>query len=241
MNRNDYRQMLLSGTVCFPATFPQLAELRLKTIAPPPTAQGPGMRTQETLLIAIQQSGPRVRIKRSVRVCDVRAVFIPRDACHVNYDDGLWLLGDEINTGLQIQLYNCPTVRGIAFVPETAQTLLKMTAGMTAGESVQYYPPLPRDPSANHYTAWPPRQDCRPGQRPTPRRREHPPTMCECEPEVYCPEPYDQDCIVTGPYCEDDGHAPHDYGHAPMDMQPPVAQAYPDMYMCPTPCEEHDQ
>ena len=60
---------------------------------------------------------------------------------------GTWLLGNEISAYLSGK----DRVLGIVFVAEAESTLLEVHAGMTAGESAQYYPPLPSDRSFNHY------------------------------------------------------------------------------------------
>jgi hypothetical protein len=177
MNRDQLRQFCISGTVTFPATFPQLARLELRKIDRLPKAQGSGLQRGDTLLVATENPSPRVSLTRSVLISDVRAVFIPRDYSSVSYENGIWLLDSEVESGLEIELYNRRDVWGIAFVPEFSPSLLEVSAGMTAGESIQYYPPLPRDPAHNHYggVQLPPTAPVRrsnPGQQeyPLPRR-----------------------------------------------------------------------
>jgi hypothetical protein len=147
LNRNEYRQMLLAGTVTFPATFPQVGKLELRSENLSVLSGKP-----DDILTVIETPSSRVTLSRQVLASAVRAVFLPRDPQHVNYSDGLWLLPGEIAMGLKLQLQNnCGPLYGIVFVAESEPTILHMSAGMTAAESVQYYPPLPGDPSFNHY------------------------------------------------------------------------------------------
>ncbi len=150
VQRDEYRQMVLAGTVSFPATFPQLGKLSLK-IEDLPAAGQPAA----SFLSVTESPSARVTIVRRVLLRSVRAVFIPRDARHVNFSDGQWYLGDEIQSGLTQLMASSDTILGIAFVPENEPSMLNVSAGMTAGESAQYYPPLPNDPANNHYNAWP--------------------------------------------------------------------------------------
>ncbi len=151
LNRVEYRQMLLAGTVTFPATFPHVGrlELRSETLS---VLSG----KSEDLLAVIETPSARVTLCRQVLASSVRAVFLPRDPQHVNYADGIWLLPGEIVLGLKLQLQNANgLLYGIVFVAECEPSILTMSAGMTAAESVQYYPPLPGDPSHNHYNPFP--------------------------------------------------------------------------------------
>jgi hypothetical protein len=144
MNRDDYRHLLLSGTVTFPATFPQIGSISL-TCEPIP--RGIECHLHREMLTIKEFPSAKVTISRKVFVDKVRAVFIPQDPNRVSYACGTWLLGDEIAAYLRCQ----ERVLGIVFVAETESTLLEVHAGMTAGESAQYYPPLPSDRSFNHY------------------------------------------------------------------------------------------
>ncbi len=151
LNRVEYRQMLLAGTVTFPATFPHVGrlELRSETLS---VLSG----KSEDLLAVIETPSARVTLSRQVLAAAVRAVFLPRDPQHVNYADGIWLLSGEIVLGIKLQLQNANgLLYGIVFVAESEPSILTMSAGMTAAESVQYYPPLPGDPSHNHYNPFP--------------------------------------------------------------------------------------
>jgi hypothetical protein len=150
MNRDDYRHLLLSGTVTFPATFPQIGRISLISEPIPCGVEGQKQRNQEMLIVQEFPSA-RVTITRKLFADNVRAVFIPQDPNRVNYACGTWLLANEIAEYLRCE----KRVHGIAFVSETESTLLEVRAGMTAGESAQYYPPLPTDRSYNHYGGQP--------------------------------------------------------------------------------------
>ena len=151
LHRDEYRQMLLAGTVTFPATFPQVGRLDLRyELLPVRNAE------QQEILVVSESPSPKVTMTRRVPASSVRAVFLPHNPRHVNYLDGQWLLAGEVVHGLKCRLKECQgVVYGIAFVGESEPSLLSVSAGMTAGESAQYYPPLPGDPSNNHYNPWP--------------------------------------------------------------------------------------
>ena len=150
VQRDEYRQMLLAGTVSFPATFPQVGRLSLTEESLPFLAE-----SSVSFLSVTESPSARVTLQRRVRTAAVRAVFLPNDPRNVNYADGQWLLGDEILNGLTQLLKDNLSLEGIVYVPESEPSMLHVSAGMTAGESVQYYPPLPNDPAHNHYNAWP--------------------------------------------------------------------------------------
>lgn len=151
LQRSEYRQMLLAGTVTFPATFPQVGRLELRSEVLPVLCGKPA-----DILTVTETPSSRVTMTRQVLACSVRAVFLPRDPQNVDYADGQWLLEGEIAPGLQLHLQDrIGPLYGIVFVAEGESSSLNVTAGMTAAESVQYYPPLPCDPSHNHYNAWP--------------------------------------------------------------------------------------
>ena len=151
LQRSEYRQMLLAGTVTFPATFPQVGRLELRSEVLPVLCGKPA-----DILTVTETPSSRVTMTRQVLACSVRAVFLPRDPQNVDYADGQWLLEGEIAPGLQFHLQDrIGPLYGIVFVAEGESSSLNVTAGMTAAESVQYYPPLPCDPSHNHYNAWP--------------------------------------------------------------------------------------
>ncbi len=159
MNKDQSIQLALAGTITFPATFPRTIEIVLNPIGSDHGSYG---HRQNVLLVAIERPSPRVTIRRSLFVNDVRAVFIPRDLHAVDYRNGDWLIGDDIRAGIQIFLNRGQELRGIVFVAEQIPSLLEVSAGMTAAESSQYYPPLPSDRSVNHYD---PYREVRTGQQ----------------------------------------------------------------------------
>jgi hypothetical protein len=143
--------MLLAGSVTFPATFPQVGRLMLHS------EPRPGRPAEQLEILSVEEfPSPRVTLSRRMLASSVRALFLPRDPAAVDFSDGVWLLEDEIVGGLRQRLAGCEgPVYGIAFVPESEPSMLHVSAGMTAAESSQYYPPLPGDPSHNHYNPWP--------------------------------------------------------------------------------------
>ncbi len=150
MNRDEYRHLLLSGTVTFPATFPQIGRISLISVPIPCEKDGQKQPPQDMLVVR-ESPSTKVTITRKVFADKVRAVFLPDDTNRVNYACGTWLLAEEI-----APFFRCrKPMLGIVFVPETESTLLEVRAGMTAGESAQYYPPLPNDRSYNHYAGQP--------------------------------------------------------------------------------------
>ncbi len=153
LSHQEYRQLQLAGTITFPATFPQVGRLELRCIDLPLK----NCERREVLFVS-ETPSPRVTLTRRVFVSGVRAVFLPRDPRHVNYGDGEWLLGADVLCSLKHRLSSNRPVYGIVFVPENEPSLLHVSAGMTAAESAQYYPPLPGDTSNNHYNPWPGRQ-----------------------------------------------------------------------------------
>jgi hypothetical protein len=146
LSREEHRQLLLAGTVTFPATFPQLGLIHFLHES---LTSG---KTLEMISVT-ERPSPRVTLVRRIKASSVRAIFLPRDPQHVHYSDGRWLLGSDICEFLSSSKNGVSI--GIVFVPESEPSLLHMTAGMNAAESIQYYPPLPGDPSHNHYNPFP--------------------------------------------------------------------------------------
>ena len=146
LSREEHRQLQLAGTVTFPATFPQLGLIHFLHES---LTSG---KTMEMISVT-ERPSPRVTLVRRIKASSVRAIFLPRDPQHVHYSDGRWLLGSEICEFLSSSKNGASV--GIVFVPESEPSLLHMTAGMNAAESIQYYPPLPGDPSHNHYNPFP--------------------------------------------------------------------------------------
>jgi hypothetical protein len=154
-SRRQAQSLHLAGTVSVPPTFPEVGKLSLERgacgVAPH------GKKAPADVLCVEQELSPRVCIIRKFLVSDVSAVFVPRTAGQVNLADGTWLLTGEIDQLQKIGPNSGSGVLGIAYVPENARTLMQVEVGMTAAESVEYYPPLPDDRSVNHYQFTP---DC---------------------------------------------------------------------------------
>lgn len=148
MNREQRQAMQLAGTVSVPQKFPQLAMISFVMSV---TEAGEAEVSLEYLVVD-HVINAKLRIRRSFRASDVSAVFLPHNNDGVDLQNGEWFLGGEIADSLPAALGNRGgTARGIAYVPELAATLMQVEVGMTAAESVDYYPPLPDDRSVDHY------------------------------------------------------------------------------------------
>ena len=74
LNRNEYRQMLLAGTVSFPATFPQVGTLELRS----ETLSALSGQASDILTVTENPSS-RVTLSREVRSSRARQLAAPRD------------------------------------------------------------------------------------------------------------------------------------------------------------------
>jgi hypothetical protein len=148
MNREQRRAMQLAGTVSVPQKFPQLAMISF-SVNETDTGE---FDVDFTYLAVDHVINAKLRIRRSFRTSDVSAIFLPWNCDCVDLQNGEWFLGPEITKALPTVLENRGGIaRGIAYVPEQAATLMQVEVGMTAAESVDYYPPLPDDRSVDHY------------------------------------------------------------------------------------------
>ena len=148
MNREQQRAMQLAGTVSVPQKFPQLAVISFSINGTEATDR----RARLEYLAVDHMINAKLRIRRSFRTSDVTAVFLPQSRDCVDLLEGDWFLGGEIEKRLPTVVDNRGgRAWGIAYVPEQAATLMQVEVGMTAGESVEYYPPLPDDRSVDHY------------------------------------------------------------------------------------------
>lgn len=148
MHRDDLRRLMLAGTVSFPPTFPRVGELHLCDVDDETGVFG---SSRMTFLTVTERPNPRTSLVRRLPVASVYAVFLPNSPAHVTWEDGRWLLGKEVESGLRLHLADRGAIWGIAYVAEATETLLDVSAGMTAAESAEYYPPLPCDRTRNHY------------------------------------------------------------------------------------------
>ena len=145
--RREIQTMCLAGTVSVPQSGPPLARLSIVQ-CDWPAANG----TSRPVLQVEHQISPKLRITRNFHLSDVAAVFMPDDSNNINLECGTWLLENEIAphiTTLERNSEHGPL--GVAYVREQAATLMRVDVGMTAAESVDYYPPLPGDCSNDHY------------------------------------------------------------------------------------------
>ncbi|MEZ6125100.1 MAG: hypothetical protein R3C49_18290 [Planctomycetaceae bacterium] len=132
------RIMLLSGTVTIPPRLPDLADISFKSLG------------SRIVVEATQVVSPRTTIRRTFFPEDVMAVFVPDDSTAVDLTQGEFLTGDKLDSKALSLLDKC-SIQGIVYVREHAQSLLELSAGLTAAESAEFYPPLPTDRSVNHY------------------------------------------------------------------------------------------
>jgi len=147
LSADEVRALYLGGTVPVPSPFPETGVIKLRE-----NLIRPGMDIRRSALSVIHAISPKLTITRTFLLKDVSAVCITAggDPRH-----GLWLLGPAIEKQLkdlkQSSKKKDLPLRGIAYVKEDARTLMNVSVGMTAAESVDYYPPLPGDRSRNHY------------------------------------------------------------------------------------------
>lgn len=161
MNREQRRAMQLAGTVSVPQKFPQLALIAFSV-----NETDAGEFDIDLKYLTVDHViNAKLRIRRSFRTSDVSAIFLPWSSETIDLQDGEWYLGGEIVKALPTALENRGGIaRGIAYVPEQASTLMQVEVGMTAAESVDYYPPLPDDRSVDHYAMGDPNVEA--GSRP---------------------------------------------------------------------------
>ena len=151
MSTNDerLRAMYLAGTVSIPPKFPELAIISFAVV------------NKRFIVEATQQLSPKLTIKRTFFAVDVSSIFKPSNENVVDLRKGTFYEADELEAFVTERVKGRKSAfKGIVYVREHAQSSLEMTAGMTAAESAEFYPPLPTDRSVNHYdmnpagTAW---------------------------------------------------------------------------------------
>lgn len=147
----------LAGTVSIPSPFPQIGCISLATLRSPGDARRTAQqqrRTAETFLQIEHVQSPRLMISRVVSLADVQAVFLPESPEQPHFDQGVWHLGGVGQRDV-VALLRGPgpdkRVLGIVYVKESAQLLMQVEVGMTAAESVEYYPPVMKDRTDSHY------------------------------------------------------------------------------------------
>jgi hypothetical protein len=149
LSQSQLRSMYVADTVPVPVTFPELGDISVQSGAMPPP--GCADESARSVVRVEQNISPKLMIARSFPIEEVSAVFLPDDLVDVDLSQGTWLLGPEIESALLARSKKNGAIRGITYVREHARTLMQVEMGMTAAESVEYYPPLVGDRSADHY------------------------------------------------------------------------------------------
>jgi hypothetical protein len=163
---NHLRSMALAGTVAVPSPFPALGRIDVSTYGitkdevdglEDPTSFEALQFFRKVLVEIAHEVNPRLTITRVVKLCDIAAVFQPADTSQVSLSQGQWYLSPELETLVleklsELNTQDLPTLvpllcKSISYLPETAKVLLRVETGMTAAESVEYYPPTPGDRS----------------------------------------------------------------------------------------------
>ncbi|HEV3167860.1 MAG TPA: hypothetical protein VGZ22_27915 [Isosphaeraceae bacterium] len=165
----DREQMLAlehAGTVGFPSPYPAAGQIKL-VVHGSKSEEDP-----DILLNVVHQISPRLRVSRLVRLEHARAIQFhgspsgpaqssakakakPEEApAHVHAGWTHWM-ADRLHDHVKARA-KAHTASGaepesdvlfhhaILHVPETAPVLMHVDVGMTAAESAEYYPPLPK-------------------------------------------------------------------------------------------------
>jgi hypothetical protein len=166
LGENHLRSIALAGTVAVPSPFPALGRIDVSTYGitkdevdclEEPTSFEAVQFFRKVLVEIAHEVNPRLTITRVVKLCDIAAVFLPADAGQVSLSNGQWYLSAELEALVLEKLSELDTqdlpalvpllFESIIYLPETAKVLLRVETGMTAAESVEYYPPTPGDRS----------------------------------------------------------------------------------------------
>jgi hypothetical protein len=123
------------GTIAIPSTFPELA-----TIQSHVQARMVGGGALDNVLQIIERR-PQWTIVRTVSVRDVVAVFTTTET-NPDKTRREWLDAKNWITGKRsIRAIKGPQT-GIAYVYERARVIMNIEFGMTAADSIEYYPPV---------------------------------------------------------------------------------------------------
>jgi hypothetical protein len=166
LGENHLRSIALAGTVAVPSPFPSLSRIDVSTYGitkdevdslDAPTSFEALQFFRKVLVEIAHEVNPRLTITRVVKLCDVAAAFLPADTSQVSLSHGQWYLSAELEALVLDKLSELDTqdlpalvpllFESIVYLPETAKVLLRVETGMTAAESVEYYPPTPGDRS----------------------------------------------------------------------------------------------
>jgi hypothetical protein len=166
LSDHHLRSIALAGTIAVPSPFPALGRIEISTHGvskdevdslQDPTSFEAVQFFRKVHVEIVHEVNPRLTITRVVRLCDIAAAFLPADSSHVSLSHGQWYLSAELESLVLERLSesNSPEFpalvpllfEAIVYLPETAKVLLRVETGMTAAESVEYYPPTPGDRS----------------------------------------------------------------------------------------------
>jgi len=166
IGENHLRSIALAGTIAVPSPFPALGRIDVSTYGitkdevdslDAPTSFEALQFFRKVLVEIAHEVNPRLTITRVVKLCDVAAAFLPADTSQVSLSHGQWYLSAELEALVLDKLSELDTqdlpalvpllFESIVYLPETAKVLLRVETGMTAAESVEYYPPTPGDRS----------------------------------------------------------------------------------------------
>ena len=166
LGENHLRSIALAGTVAVPSPFPALGRIDVSTHGitkdevdslDDPTSFEAVQFFRKVLVEIAHEVNPRLTITRVVKLCDVAAAFLPADTSQVSLSLGQWYLSAELEALVldklsELNTQDLPALvpllfESIVYLPETAKVLLRVETGMTAAESVEYYPPTPGDRS----------------------------------------------------------------------------------------------
>ncbi len=167
LTRDQRIALELAGTVCVPSPSPAVGQIRIITdVAPGARVSLSELLARRAITLEVRhQTSPRLIIIRYVDLHEVAALFLPKDPCDVRPDQGTWILGPELQTECLHRILRRPGRNlgedpfclgmGCLYLPEFAQVLLRVEVGMTAAESVDYYPPLPGDRGRDYHRFFP--------------------------------------------------------------------------------------
>jgi hypothetical protein len=158
------RALRLAGTVSIPSPYPEPGRITAGRL---PLPGGQSEPAPDMLRIEHRQSN-LLQVVRTVRCADVQAVFLADHPDNPPELRNRWLLGEDdlsrmlASAGLhhgQSQRKAPPAMErgrddmaliGTVFVKEQSSLLMEVQIGMTAAESVEYYPPVAQARSDRH-------------------------------------------------------------------------------------------
>jgi hypothetical protein len=163
---NHLRSIALAGTIAVPSPFPALGRIDVSTqgmtkdevdCLEDPSSFEAVQFFKKVLVEIAHEVNPRLTITRVVRLCDIAAAFLPSDTSQVSLSHGQWYLSAELESLVldklsELNSHELPALvpllfEAVVYLPETAKVLLRVETGMTAAETVEYYPPTPGDRS----------------------------------------------------------------------------------------------